>query len=88
MAKLLTLSVNLPDAVAGSPAQVVSMLGEPSCTLRGDFAGRSLEHLRYKPTATRSAATLVLENGVLVGVMAGYSFATAGVDSTELCPKP
>lgn len=69
-------------------AQVVSMLGEPSCALRGDFAGRSLEHLRYKPTATRSAATLVLENGVLVGVMAGYSFATAGVDSTELCPKP
>lgn len=69
-------------------AHVVALMGEPSCTIEGAFGGRQLQYLRYRPTSTRSAATIVLENGVLSTVMAGYSFAAAGSTSADLCKQP
>lgn len=68
-----------------SRAEVVALMGEPSCTLTGSYGGRAYQYLRYKPTPTRTASTVVLENGVLVMVMAGYSFVMPTISGTDLC---
>jgi len=53
---------------------IVALLGEPSCTQTEILAGRTYSYLRYNPSGDHPASTVVLENGVLTTVLAGYSF--------------
>lgn len=71
-----------------SRTEVVALLGPPSCTLSGEYGGRSLQTLRYTPTVARPAVTLVLENGLLASVMAGYSYVAPEQTGTDLCKAP
>ena len=54
-------------------SDIVALVGEPSCTYTDPLANSTYSYLRYNPTASRPASTFVLENGVLVTVLAGYS---------------
>jgi len=53
---------------------IVALLGEPSCIRTETLAGRTYSYLRYNPSGNHPASTVVLENGVLVTVLAGYSY--------------
>jgi len=54
-------------------ADIVKLLGEPSCIQKETLAGRSYDYLRYNPSVTQPASTVVLENGALITVLSGYS---------------
>jgi len=69
-------------------ADVVALMGSPSCTLAGEFGGRSVQTLRYSPTTARAPVTLVLENGLLVSVMAGFSYVAPENAGANLCTTP
>jgi len=53
---------------------IEALLGPPSCIQTEVLAGRTYDYLRYNPSNNNPAATVVFENGVLVTVLAGYSF--------------
>ncbi len=53
---------------------IVTLMGEPSCVMREVMGGQTYQYLRYNPTPNRVAATVVLENGLLISVSAGFSF--------------
>ena len=53
---------------------IIMLLGEPSCIKTEILAGRTYNYLRYNPLGGHTAATVVLENGVLITVLAGYSY--------------
>lgn len=52
---------------------IVALMGQPSCILNEEMGGRSYEYLRYNPTQDRAAAMVVLENGLLTNVTAGFT---------------
>ncbi|MFI3120099.1 MAG: hypothetical protein QX203_08970 [Methylococcaceae bacterium] len=62
-----------------SRANIVALMGEPSCTINESISGRSYSYLRYNP-GVNPAATVVFENGLLISVMAGYSRAYTTAD--------
>jgi hypothetical protein len=64
---------------------IVALMGEPSCTQTESMGGSTYSYMRYNPTSTTPAATLVLENGVLITVMAGYSFVYPASVGADLC---
>ncbi|MBI5255739.1 MAG: hypothetical protein HY855_04515 [Burkholderiales bacterium] len=65
---------------------VVALVGEPACTVTEDYGARRYEYLKYPPSVRQPAATVVLENGVLNAVMAGYAWLRAPQGSLALCP--
>jgi hypothetical protein len=66
---------------------IVEIMGEPSCTKTEIMAGRTYSYLRYNPSSVAPAATLVLENDVLISVMAGYSFVYPASAGADLCAE-
>ncbi|MDD2556748.1 MAG: hypothetical protein PHH87_00515 [Desulfuromonas sp.] len=54
---------------------VVALMGEPSCVMTEVMGGQTYQYLRYDPKPRRAAATVVLENGLLISVTAGFSLA-------------
>lgn len=57
-----------------STEDIVALMGEPSCTNVDTLSGRTYSYLRYNPTASNPATTIVLENGSLIAVLSGYSY--------------
>ncbi len=55
-------------------SDVVALMGEPSCVMREVMGGQTYKYLRYNPTPNRVAANIVLENGLLISVSAGFAF--------------
>lgn len=81
-------STNLrPEAFSPgmSEAQVIAVMGQPSCVETMQYAGRALRYLRYRATSQSPVATASLENGVLVGVTAGYALKEASDTSNDIC---
>jgi len=56
-----------------SKSDVIALMGEPNFLMRENMGGRMYQYLRYDPAQNRPAATVVLENGLLVSVTAGFS---------------
>jgi hypothetical protein len=67
-------------------AAVTELMGEPNCTEDYNLAGRAVRLLRYNPTTTRPAATVALEDGLLMAVTAGYALTDGLNNSNNLCP--
>lgn len=65
-------------------AQIISMMGRPSCVNTDRFGGKTYRHLRYNPTHNAPASTVTVENGILVSVTAGYAIVDSS-NSTNLC---
>lgn len=83
------------QSVQFSPAQlspcmersdIIALVGEPNCTYTDTLGNRTYNYLRYNPTTSRPASTFVLENGVLISVLAGYSYdLDSDPDDGDLC---
>ena len=66
-------------------AQIVSMMGNPSCVETQQLAGRTYRYLRYNPTSNAPAATVVMKNGFFQSVSAGYALVDSSHTDTNLC---
>lgn len=66
-------------------AQIISLMGNPSCVETHQLAGRTYRYLRYNPTNTTPAATVVMNNGLFQSVSAGYALVDSSHTSTNLC---
>lgn len=67
-------------------AQVIALMGQPSCVQIQEIAGKTIRYLRYKPTTQSPAASVALENGSLVTVLAGYVMVDPGQTVANICP--
>lgn len=67
-------------------AQVIAVMGQPSCVQTQQVANRTIRYLRYKPTTQSPAASVALENGVVVTVLAGYVMVDPGQTVANICP--
>lgn len=67
-------------------AQVIAIMGTPSCIQTQEVLGRSIRFLRYKPTTLSPAASAALSNNSLVAVVAGYIAVDAGQTVADICP--
>jgi len=68
-----------------SREDILALIGEPSCTQTEIMGGSTYSYMRYNPTHATPAVTVVLENGVLITVMAGYSFVYPASNGADLC---
>jgi hypothetical protein len=66
-----------------SKAEVVSFMGNPSCEQSFEMGGRTYTTMRYAPTTSRPVNSVVLENGVVTSVVAGYAVVAPG---ESVCP--
>jgi hypothetical protein len=62
-------------------AEIIELLGTPSCVNTEILAGRTYNYLRYNPTNAHPATTIVTENGYIISALVGYSF---DLDSSPL----
>ncbi len=68
-----------------SSEDIIALMGEPSCSDSEQIAGSTYTYMRYNPNAGAPAATVVLENGVLVTVVAGFSYTLSESATADLC---
>ncbi len=66
-------------------AQIISIMGTPSCVETYSLAGKTYQFLRYNPTNNSPAATVAIENGFLQSVTAGYALVDSSHTGTNLC---
>lgn len=66
-------------------AQVITLMGQPSCVETLRIAGSSIRYLRYNPSSQSPVATVTMENGSLGGVTAGYATVEASQTGTNIC---
>jgi hypothetical protein len=66
-------------------AQIIALLGQPSCVETLQLAGGSIRVLRYKATSQSPVATVAIGNGTLVSVAAGYALADPSQTGTDIC---
>jgi len=66
-------------------AQIISMMGKPSCIETDRLGGKTFRYLRYNPTNNVPAATITVENGFLLSVTAGYAIVDSSRNGTNLC---
>ncbi|MGC8719926.1 MAG: DUF4214 domain-containing protein [Thermodesulforhabdaceae bacterium] len=64
---------------------VIAVMGEPTCIRQERSMGRIYTYLLYNPSNTIPAATVVLENNMLVNVTAGYAISYTGTNQPDLC---
>ena len=66
-------------------AQIIAMMGRPSCVETQQLAGRTYRYLRYNPVNDAPAATVVMKNGFFQSVSAGYALVDSSHTGTNLC---
>lgn len=67
-------------------AQVIAVMGQPSCVQTQEVAGKTIRYLRYKPTTQSPAASVAIENGSVITVLAGYVMVDPGQSVANICP--
>jgi hypothetical protein len=81
-------STNLrPDqfSLGMTEAQIITVMGQPSCVETLHVAGRSMRYLRYNATSQSPVATVTLENGTLLSVTAGFVLVDPSQTGTNIC---
>lgn len=64
---------------------IVALLGEPTCAVDHTTAGTTLHIMRYAPTTTQPITSVVLADGQLNSVVAGFAVLPEGVTLANLC---
>lgn len=66
-------------------AEIVALMGEPSCTEEHEMAGRTYKLLRYNPTLNTPAASIALEDGLFLSITAGYALSDTASAGNDIC---